>query len=903
MRRQSVALGLLAGFAVTLVTGVVLRHQGLRAQEDQDFTAAEWQLRWASRLLPGQGVDLDLAETRLRRGDVRGAASLLPAKTAPSLNDHEVSREALRWMILRARVDRQERRLDAALEGFRSVARTARTAREKGLGPIELRAVLGEAEVLYSGQGLHDEGEAKLAAARALAMELGNPRSIGAVLLAEAEFSWSYRRDRDRSPALLDEALRRFEVAGDEQGRARALARLGLVHFAGGDFSRHIELQEKAQALFAKIGDGAGIASTDSFLGAVFAALERYPEARRHYDGAQQRFSRLGSRISVRGVDLLIADLEVRTGQLASARRLLDDLLENSAPNMERRRILVSLGNALMHLGEPGVAAERYREAFRLDQILRPVDFRFRHVPLVMLGHAEHQTGRLDAAMVALSAARLEAISIDDYQGIATVELAMADFLDSQGRKTEVLDHLEAAVAIQATRLGATRMPFFQTQFEQAFERLRVLLFERELHSDDRTRALDTTFRLLELMRFRLHRGVVSKASPSLGRREGDALQSLRDALEAEDPEATRQAYRSLGDAMVLDRLGADSNSTRPVSRRELQALLDPATTVVAYAFAGDSVVALGIVDSYLEAVQLSLSRGELEDRIRLFMSQLESGDDHWMGLAVRLRKDLIEPLEAVGMARGGRLAILPVGALHQLAFPALARMDDNGDRVFLVEDWRLLMASSASALARDVAAERGRGVASFARGSSSIDLPAAREESLDFTRSLGGVAVTGEAATESAVREALEMRRWLHLAVHGVAESEVPLHSRLLLGAAGDHDGRLTAHEILDLRVSCDLVILSACRTGLGFPSRAADWTAADRIGLSGALLEAGAGRVVSSLLPLEDRPTAEFVAALAEHLRQDPDPVSALAYVQRQWASQHPPSVWAGFRVAGHL
>ena len=580
-------------------------------------------------------------------------------------------------------------------------------------------------------------------------------------------------------------------------------------------------------------------------------------------------------------------------------------------PTMERRHGVVLLGNVLMHQGEPAAAAGRYREAFRLDQRLRPADYQVRHVPLVMLAHAEHQTGNLDAALSALEDARLEAVAIDNYAGIATVELAMADFLDSQGRTGEVLDHLESSSAIQAARLGEARMPFFQTQFEQAFERLRVLLFERRVHSAERLRALDLTFDLLELMRFRLHRGLARDVGvkPSAdgvdsgGPREAEALEELRGVLAGGDPASVRRAYRRLGDAIALDRLHTTEAPERPVSRHDLQARLDPDTIVVEYVFAGDTTMALAIVDAHMEAVQLPLSRRQLEDQVRLFMSQLESDSERWLPLAVRLREALIEPLEAVGMKRGGRLAIVPVGPLHQLAFPALARTDEAGRRVFLVEDWSLLVASSASALARSRPRPGGRGVATYARGTETVPLPAALEEAHEFARTLGGTAFIGDESTESAVREALGRRRWLHLAVHGVAESDVPLHSRLLLAADQEHDGQLTAREIFDLRVASDLVILSACRTGLGFSERADDWTAADRIGLSEALLAAGAGRVVSSLLPLEDRPTADFVADLAERLRHDPDPVSALASAQRAWARTQPASVWAGFRIAGHL
>jgi CHAT domain-containing protein len=74
---------------------------------------------------------------------------------------------------------------------------------------------------------------------------------------------------------------------------------------------------------------------------------------------------------------------------------------------------------------------------------------------------------------------------------------------------------------------------------------------------------------------------------------------------------------------------------------------------------------------------------------------------------------------------------------------------------------------------------------------------------------------------------------RVLHLATHGVLDSSAPLYSYLSL--PGD-DGRLTAREILDLRLNADLTVLSACGAARG-NFRAGEGL----IGMSWAFLVAG--------------------------------------------------------------
>jgi CHAT domain-containing protein len=102
-------------------------------------------------------------------------------------------------------------------------------------------------------------------------------------------------------------------------------------------------------------------------------------------------------------------------------------------------------------------------------------------------------------------------------------------------------------------------------------------------------------------------------------------------------------------------------------------------------------------------------------------------------------------------------------------------------------------------------------------------------------------------------------------------------------------------------LKLPAELVVLSACRTGLGKEVKGEGL-----IGLTRGFMYAGAPRVVVSLWSLSDRPTAELMARLYKKMlgRARLPPAAALRAAQvemltdKRW--EHP-YFWAGFVLQG--
>jgi CHAT domain-containing protein/tetratricopeptide (TPR) repeat protein len=190
-----------------------------------------------------------------------------------------------------------------------------------------------------------------------------------------------------------------------------------------------------------------------------------------------------------------------------------------------------------------------------------------------------------------------------------------------------------------------------------------------------------------------------------------------------------------------------------------------------------------------------------------------------------------------------------------------------------------------------------------------------------------------GSEATEDNFKSQSPGKKAIHLATHGyylqgwdisnkeksgmtidqmiVGENPLLL-SGLLFAGANDHgkradslgidDGILTAYEVsaMDL-TGVDLVVLSACETGLGKVEQGEGVN-----GLRRAFQMAGARTVVSALWPVPDKPTSEMMAGLYSHSNKPlPERIRnmQLAQIKKLRAegfSDHP-YTWAGFIALG--
>ena len=160
--------------------------------------------------------------------------------------------------------------------------------------------------------------------------------------------------------------------------------------------------------------------------------------------------------------------------------------------------------------------------------------------------------------------------------------------------------------------------------------------------------------------------------------------------------------------------------------------------------------------------------------------------------------------------------------------------------------------------------------------------------------------------ASETTARDAaLGQFRYVHFATHGLINSAHPELSGIVLSLVDQHgaeqDGFLVTHEIYNLNLPVEMVVLSGCKTGLGKEIKGEGL-----IGLTRGFMYAGAARVMVSLWDINDESTADLMARLYKNLlgKQRLSPAAALREAQLSlWNSRRwrPPYYWAAFLLQG--
>ncbi|MEP7012490.1 MAG: CHAT domain-containing protein [Acidobacteriota bacterium] len=342
-----------------------------------------------------------------------------------------------------------------------------------------------------------------------------------------------------------------------------------------------------------------------------------------------------------------------------------------------------------------------------------------------------------------------------------------------------------------------------------------------------------------------------------------------------------------------------------------------------------------------LAVATIPLGREALGSEVAAFRSLMlagqGTGDDRPLrALGARLFSRLLAPV-APWLDKAERLRISADGPLAALPFAALVAPAGSGASgaslpgpPFLAERWPLstvLSATLAAELGRmrsekpaaealvafgdpryggrpGTAASRGpRPSVRFRAGLE--PLPASRGEVEQVAGLLRPArSFLGAQATEARFLAEAPRGRIVHFAGHALLDPRFPLDSALALsaparpGRLGD-DGLLQAWEIFErLRLSADLVTLSACETALGLEAQGEGL-----LGLTRAFHYAGARTVLSSLWSVSDRSTAELMRRFYAHLGAGEPKDRALALAQREMLAGafHHPYHWAAFQLDG--
>jgi CHAT domain-containing protein len=186
--------------------------------------------------------------------------------------------------------------------------------------------------------------------------------------------------------------------------------------------------------------------------------------------------------------------------------------------------------------------------------------------------------------------------------------------------------------------------------------------------------------------------------------------------------------------------------------------------------------------------------------------------------------------------------------------------------------------------------------------------LPGTRQEAEQIVAMVpsveGRLALDFDASRDTATSAELGQYRYVHLSTHGLLNSVHPELSGLVFSLVNERgepqDGFLRAHEIFNLKFSPEVVVLSACQTGMGTNIRGEGL-----VSLTRGFMYAGAPRVIVSLWGVSDLGTTELMVRFYNGmLKEGMRPAAALRAAQvslmndKRWAS---PYYWAPFTLQG--
>lgn len=831
----------------------------------------------------------------------------------------------------------------------RLTARAIAAARQLDL-PSRATAMLHRRGEAHSLAGEHDAAIAALTEAMDISSRVGMHNLHVLLDLARA---YQRKGDLDAAQAEFERMLARSRVENRPGQAAFALRGLSNVASTRGDHFRAYRLGSESARIFkehrADWQAGAGAGNLCDFA----AELGDYDTAMKHCAEAIASAQRQQDPGETQRLLAAQGNLALQFGRHPEAIKLLDASL-NLAPTTNLKPYEVSPLIALAQVHRKiGQAPAALRYAHRALQVARQSG------AAATLAAALDEAGQSRLANAAFDAAEAAFREADGIAAHSGSDLIRRDAHRGLGQLARARGDLAAAARWLQSAVDAAesmRSRLLAPEHKAGFARENAALYEEliQVLGTGDLRALD----IAERARARAFLDMLAESRVDLSAQLGPAGRKQRDTLQAElskahredqdhpcerhraqvaaaetklaewaiELRATHPAYANLAFPQPLGAAGIQQ-----VARQERITILEFAL--------GEPASFLWVVNPTGSRALTLPGRAAIEYAVRRLLRQLtrppqsERSLDTFHQASASLYRMLFKDLPPRDLS--GNLLIVPDGMLYYVPFEALLKgRNASGQPLYLNDAATIFYSPSVSVLAeskaRPHATEPRRELLAFgapaASGGTGSDpaavvrsayqraglrlapLPNAQRE-LDALAAMFAPAarkvVSGWSATEEAFKsEPLDRYRRVHVASHAVMDENQPQRSGIVFSLSRrrrDEDGILRVNEIMNLKLNSDLVVISACQTGLGKMVRGEGM-----VGLTRALIYAGARRVGVSLWAVNDAGAAELMAAFYAGLRAGRPAAEALRAARRKVAREMGPAYrhpyfWAPFVLVG--
>jgi CHAT domain-containing protein len=376
----------------------------------------------------------------------------------------------------------------------------------------------------------------------------------------------------------------------------------------------------------------------------------------------------------------------------------------------------------------------------------------------------------------------------------------------------------------------------------------------------------------IQAIRINYSKNIFSKPREIQQIRKG--LEKTYNKIDKVDPE---YAFIRRGKSLSLDKI-------------QLMLRSDGKNVVLIEYFVLDEAIHIFVVssrDNKIHVKTIPLTKTMLENYLDKYQTEIvgyysrskEKRDigNTWLGLS----KYLIDPISEY-IFTDDVIYFIPHDMLHYLPLHALLL---NGEPVICSHPVAYSPSASLINFCQKKGSDRLDSVALFGVGF--------EEETKEIGKLLKTEPNNNQLATKKLVLAKTPNIDIIHFSCHGIFNDAKPLSSGLVLF----NSEVLTAREIYGMRLNSELVVLSACETGLSQISRGDDL-----IGLTRAFIYAGAATVIVSLWPVSGYSTLDLMTEFYKLLKEGKDKATALQNAQIRIMDKYShPYFWAPFILIG--
>lgn len=733
-----------------------------------------------------------------------------------------------------------------------------------------------------------------------------------------------------------EQAIACFEQAGkisrminDAQGEANVLINLGKRYHAQGKYEKAISFIEQAIEINRKVKDKKTEALSLNNLGAIFSDLCQPEKEVAYYEQALEIYRQISNKPGEAGALSNLGSVYLSLGQYQKAISYSEQALEIFRKIERIRGVTVNLNNlakAYYDLGKRKEAITYYEKA--LENYRKINNKRGEALVLSNLGMILSEFGQYeDAIHFHLQAEKIYSeIDFREAHADNLINLGVAFKAKKEYVKAE--KYLNEAVKIYEGVRGSLKSEEKRTSYiKNNMSNAYPLLASIYCQANEPEKA----YFIVERSRSRAFLDILGTKELSFRKREDLSTKNKLDAIESKINELQSEQSnlvmtpsgrktRAVTAIKTLSRENerrleliaqlkesnpelSDILSVSPLRPSEIKRLLDDQTGLLEYYHCGDwdntnRLLVFFVSRESIKLKTVSVEQKTLDDKVNhlkeLISTQAKDSSIHQ--LTSELYKLLIGTFSN-DLKNFQNIVIIPHGSLHHLPFAAL-----YDGKEYLGDDYNITTLLSGSVLKYVLQKRRSNRGSILALGNPKTNLAYLKEAK----REVGSVSklfkkkriYTGKKARESVLKGKLDGWDVIHLACHGLFNSDHPELSYLALTPDKQYDGRLEMHELFGLDLTgTSLVTLSACSSAKGKVS-----SGDDIVGFSRGLIFAGTPSILATLWEVDDESTREFMESFYKHYTRGLSKAESLRKARVETRKKYPhPYHWASFVLIG--